>query len=55
MSHITEAGASTISYGWLLGVTTAFFIAAFSGWVLMLYRRSARPTLDAAARLPLED
>lgn len=55
MSHITQEGASTIAYGWVLGLTTAFFIAAFTGWVINLYRGSAKEGLEAVGRMPLEE
>lgn len=55
MNHITQEGASTIAYGWVLGLTTAFFIAAFTGWVINLYRGSAKDGLEAAGRMPLEE
>jgi cbb3-type cytochrome oxidase subunit 3 len=55
LSHITHDVAATASYGWVLGLTTAFFLATFVGWVFTMYRASAKPLLDAAARLPLEE
>lgn len=54
MNHVLHAGAETVRYGWLLGVTTALFIACFVGWCSWAFAAHNRDRLNQAARLPLD-
>jgi cbb3-type cytochrome oxidase subunit 3 len=48
-----EAAAS-VEMGWLLGVMTAVFFAAFLYWIWYAYAPGHKERLDEAALLPFE-
>jgi cbb3-type cytochrome oxidase subunit 3 len=55
VSPVTDAVAQSAELGWVLGVMTVTFFAAFVGWTLWAWWPANRARLDAAALLPLED
>jgi cbb3-type cytochrome oxidase subunit 3 len=55
MNHVIHEAASTATAGWLVGAATVLFMALFVGTFAWLWSRRARPGLEEAARLPLED
>lgn len=55
MTYIHTDAAATASLGWLAGIATIIFMVSFTWWIVTIFSNSARPRLDAAARLPLED
>jgi cbb3-type cytochrome oxidase subunit 3 len=54
MNPVREAATQAATLGWLLGLTTASFIAVFVGWTLWAWLPSNRHRMDAAARIPFE-
>ena len=55
MNPVFRAAAETIPNGWIMGVTTLFFLATFLGWAIWAWLPQNRSRLEAAARLPLDD
>ncbi len=53
MNHILHAGAQTVSYVWLMGVTTVLFLVCFLGWTWWAYSARNRQRMNDAARMPL--
>ena len=48
-----EAGAS-VAMGWLSGLMTAVFFAAFLYWIWYAYAPSRKPLMDEAALIPFD-
>lgn len=55
MSSLFKQAAESVTLGWLLGVTTAIFIAAFLFWVWWAWAARNRARWEADSRLPLND
>ena len=55
MNTLTRAAAETVQGGWVLGVTTALFLAFFVAWTVWAYSPKRKAQLDEAARLPFLD
>ena len=54
MNPVYTAASATTDRGWVLGITTALFLAAFTGWIVYALTPSNAATFRAAARLPLD-
>lgn len=54
MNTLTREAAASIHMGWMLGVMTAVFFAAFLYWVWYAYAPSHKSRLDEAALLPFD-
>lgn len=46
-------GAHT-DLGWLMGLTTVFFICGMVGWTLWAFAPSRREAMERASRIPFE-
>lgn len=55
MNPVLDAAAESVSLGWLLGVMTVFFLAAFLAWVWWAYTPKRKDALEEAALLPFAD
>lgn len=55
MNPVIEAAERGLTQGWLMGVMTIVFFAFFVAWTLWAWWPSNKETLDAAARMPLDD
>ena len=49
-----EAGRLA-QHGWIMGVTTALFLACFVGWTWWAFSARNRARMNAAALLPLSE
>jgi cbb3-type cytochrome oxidase subunit 3 len=54
MNPVYTAASATTELGWVLGLTTALFFAAFTGWIFYALTPTNAATFRAAARLPLD-
>jgi len=54
MNPVYTAASASTDLGWVLGLTTALFLAAFTGWILYALAPANAATFRAAARLPLD-
>lgn len=52
---VLKEGAQFAGLGWVMGSMTLVFMSVMVGWVVWTWLPSRRATLDAAARLPLEE
>jgi cbb3-type cytochrome oxidase subunit 3 len=55
VNPLIEAAKDGLTQGWLMGVMTAVFLFFFTGWTLWAWWPANRETMDAAARMPLDD
>lgn len=55
MNVVFEAARAAVQDGWLMGLMTLVFMAAFLGWTAWAWWPGNRVAIDAAARLPLDD
>jgi cbb3-type cytochrome oxidase subunit 3 len=55
MDPIIEMARQSLTQGWLMGGMTLFFFASFLGWTLWAWWPGNRDTLEAAARMPLDE
>lgn len=55
MNPIIRAAVDSIQLGWVLGIMTVVFVAAFVFWTWYAYAPSHRRRMDEAAQLPLHD
>ena len=55
MNPVLELAAESVSFGWVLGITTVFFLVCFLGWVWWAYRPKHKAMMDEAALLPFTD
>jgi hypothetical protein len=54
VNPVYSAASASVELGWLLGITTASFLAAFVGWAIYALAPSNAAAFRAAADLPLE-
>ena len=54
MNQVLHAGAESARLGWLLGLTTLFFLVTMVGWIGWAWSPGRRVAMEAAGRLPLE-
>ena len=54
MNPVYTAASSATELGWVLGITTALFVAAFVGWAMYALAPSNAAMFRAAANLPLD-
>lgn len=52
---VVRQAAQGAEMGWLMGVMTAVFLLAFTGFAWWAWRGANRQRLDEDARLPLND
>lgn len=52
---VIRLAAETTDKGWLLGLTTLFFLLSFVGWAVWAYHPALRSSWEACGRIPLED
>ncbi|HTS89098.1 MAG TPA: hypothetical protein VMG41_11450 [Gemmatimonadales bacterium] len=55
MNHVLTAAAESVRLGWLLGVTTAVFLAGFLFWIWWAWSAQNKARWEADSRLPLND
>ncbi len=55
MNPIVNAAADGSELGWLMGITTVLFIAAFVFWSWWAYTKTNKARWEADSRLPLND
>ncbi len=55
MNPIFRTAAENTDLGWLLGLTTIFFMASFAWWIWYAYRPANRDVMAAHGRMPLDD
>jgi cbb3-type cytochrome oxidase subunit 3 len=55
MNPIINAASDSAELGWLMGITTAVFLAAFLFWVWWAWTAKNRARWEADSRLPLND
>lgn len=55
MNPLKAEAALYVDHAWIMGVTTALFLACFIGWTWWAYSRRNREHMDRAALMPLED
>ena len=54
MNHVLRAAGDSVSLGWLMGLTTLLFIAAFVAWTWWAYAPSRKAKMEEAGRIPFE-
>lgn len=54
MNQVLHEGAAMAQMGWLLGITTAFFLVVMAGWTVWAFAPGRKESFDRAARLPLD-
>jgi cbb3-type cytochrome oxidase subunit 3 len=55
MNPVVKAAAESVTLGWLLGLTTVGFIAAFLFWVWWAWSSRNKARWEADSRLPFND
>jgi cbb3-type cytochrome oxidase subunit 3 len=55
MNPLINEAASTVTLGWVLGVMTAIFFAAFLFWAWWAWTARNKARWEADSRLPLND
>jgi cbb3-type cytochrome oxidase subunit 3 len=55
MSALFKQAADSVTLGWLLGITTVGFIAAFLFWIWWAWTGKNRARWEADSRLPFND
>jgi cbb3-type cytochrome oxidase subunit 3 len=55
VNPVLELAAESVTLGWLLGIMTVFFLAAFLAWVWWAYTPRHKAMLDEAALLPFSE
>jgi len=55
MNPLLREAAQSVRFGWLLGVTTAVFLALFILWIGWAYAPGRKAALDDCARMPLDE
>ncbi len=55
MNPLVREAAEHLRLGWLMGITTAVFLAAFAGWIWWAWSGRNRQALEEASRLPWND
>jgi cbb3-type cytochrome oxidase subunit 3 len=55
MNPLINEATSTVTLGWVLGVTTAVFFAGFLFWVWWAWSGRNKARWEADSRLPLND
>jgi cbb3-type cytochrome oxidase subunit 3 len=55
MNPLFKEAAQYAELGWLMGVTTALFLACFIGWTWWAFSHRNRERMAAAAWLPLSE
>lgn len=53
MNPVLREAARAVEHPWVMGIVTAAFILLFIAWVVWVFARPNRESLDEAARLPL--
>ena len=52
MNHVLHEGAQYAQFGWVSGMVTVVFIAAFLYWTWYAYSKKNRARFEEAAQLP---
>ncbi len=55
MNPVIEAAREGVTQGWIMGGMTIFFFGTFIGWTLWAWWPGNKASLEAAARMPLDD
>jgi cbb3-type cytochrome oxidase subunit 3 len=55
MNPLIEAAKDGLTQGWLMGGMTIVFLAFFVAWSLWAWAPFNRKSMEAAARMPLDD
>jgi cbb3-type cytochrome oxidase subunit 3 len=55
MNPLLEEAASSVEAGWVLGLMTVVFLAAFLWWVWYAYTPRNQALMEEASRMPLGD
>jgi len=55
MNPLLKEAAEHVTLGWLLGLTTVLFVAAFLFWIWWAWRAGNRARWEADSRLPFND
>jgi len=55
MNPILKEAADAAQTGWLMGLTTVVFVAAFGFWTWWAYTAKNKARWEADSRLPLND
>lgn len=54
MNQVLQEAAQGTSYGWLVGISTAFFLAVFAAMLVWVMSRR-KADMDEAANIPFEE
>lgn len=55
MNPLLQEAAGAVQGGWIMGVMTAVFLAAFLGWVWYAYTPRHKELMDEMAQMPFSD
>ena len=55
MNPILKLAAESVSFGWLMGIMTVFFLASCLAWVWWAYTPRHKAMMEEAALLPFTD
>jgi cbb3-type cytochrome oxidase subunit 3 len=55
MNPLLKEAAESVSLGWMLGLTTVLFMAAFLFWIWWAWSSRNRARWEADSRLPFND
>lgn len=55
MNPIFRAAAESTDLGWLMALTTVFFVATFLMWVVWTLHPALRERMEVWGRMPLDD
>lgn len=55
MNPVIRQAAESVEMGWLLGLMTIVFLAAFVGWTWWAYAPSRRQLMEEYGRIPFDD
>jgi cbb3-type cytochrome oxidase subunit 3 len=55
MNPLKLEAAQYVQHTWIMGVTTALFLACFIGWTWWAFSRRNREHMNAAAMMPLSE
>jgi cbb3-type cytochrome oxidase subunit 3 len=54
VNQVLHEGVETARMGWLLGVTTLFFLTTMVGWIVWVWSPGQKVAMEAAGKLPFD-
>ena len=55
MNPVVQLAAESVQLGWLLGLMTVLFLAAFLGWTWWAFAPSRKERMERYGRIPFDE